>query len=66
MVIRGAYLMSESIHNCSVAYTKGVRASGKPCPYGDTKRALKHWWECGVADALLKTVDQSMIVQVRI
>ena len=55
----------ESIRNCAVAYTKGVRSKGKHCPYGDTKRELKNWWECGVADALLKTVDQNMIVKVR-
>jgi len=58
--------MSESIHNCSVAYTKGVKASGtnKPCPYGATKRQLKHWWIAGYEDKLKNQVDQSMTIKV--
>ena len=58
--------MSESIHNCSVAYTKGVRASGTnmQCPYGNTKLQLKHWWIAGYDDQLNKNVDQDMIIKV--
>jgi|TARA_R110000764_G_C10818585_1_gene361295 hypothetical protein len=55
--------MPESIRNCQIAYTKGVNSKGQHCPYGDTKLQLKHWWESGVADALLCIVDSNFIIK---
>lgn len=54
--------MAESLHNCSVAYTKGTTSNGKTCPYGATKRQLKHWWLAGCEDARLNQIDHNFII----
>lgn len=62
--------MSESIHNCSVAYSKGVTESRLKhnkgrignCPYGETKLELNHWWLAGFHDGTANKVDTKMII----
>lgn len=64
--------MAETLHNCSVAYTKGAVEAQRNhnkgyignCPYGETKSALKHWWIAGFHDAKANNVDQNMIIKV--
>lgn len=62
--------MSETMHNISVAYTKGVKAnvtsrgriSIAKCPYGETKLELRHWWHSGFYDRSNNSVDNSLIL----